>query len=267
MFGRRPDGTLVRDLAPVRRFLPFISPRRNDSLVYAAQTLPVEAALAHVAALNGARPDGPRVTLFHLVLRAIAVALHERPRMNRFVSGGRIYQRDGIWLSFSAKKAFAEDAPILTVKRRFDPAEPVEAMVDGVLAPLGAARGGALTQADREVSVLLRLPVPLLRVAVGFAGWADRLGLLPRSMIESDPLFASAFVANLGSVGLEAGYHHLWEWGTCSVFCVMGRIAGDEGARTVTLKWSFDERVADGFYAATALAVVARELERPPGRG
>ena len=39
MFGRRADATLVRDAAPVRRFMPFISPGRNQSLVYFAQAL------------------------------------------------------------------------------------------------------------------------------------------------------------------------------------------------------------------------------------
>ncbi len=261
MFGRRPDGTLVRGLSNVRRFMPFVSARRNDSLVHASQVVSVEAAFTRLEALNAGRAREGRVTVFHLVLRALAVALHERPRMNRFVAGLRLYDRDGIWLTFSAKRAFDEDAPILTVKRRFEPDEPLAALVDGVLAPLGSGRAGQQTTSDKEVATLLRLPTGLLRLAVAFAAWADRMGLMPRPMIESDPLFTSAFVANLGSVGLDAGYHHLWEWGTCSIFCVMGRVEGPPGARTMTLKYSFDERIADGFYAASALAVVKRELE------
>ena len=37
MFGRRPDATQVTGLPTIRRFMPFISPRRNDSLVLYAQ--------------------------------------------------------------------------------------------------------------------------------------------------------------------------------------------------------------------------------------
>jgi tetratricopeptide (TPR) repeat protein len=38
-------------------------------------------------------------------------------RMKWFVAGGRIFQRRGIWISFSAKKRRTEDAPIVLVKR------------------------------------------------------------------------------------------------------------------------------------------------------
>lgn len=260
MFGRRPDGKLVRDLPALRRFMPFVSPRRNESLVWFTQEVDVEPALAWLTALNG---DGERrVTLFHLVLRAIAGALAEKPVMNRFVAGGRNWQRDGVWITFSAKQRMEEQAPILTVKRRFDGDATLTAMVDGVLGRLGAGRGGARGASDKEVDLLLRLPPPLIRLTMWLAHRADALGLLPRSLIDADPLFASCFVANLGSVGLEAGYHHLWEWGNCPIFCVMGRVP-EAGPRRVRLKWTFDERIADGFYAARALDVVRTRLLRP----
>jgi hypothetical protein len=83
-------------------------------------------------------------------------------------------------------------------------------------------------------------------------------------MIDSDPMFTSAFVANLGSVGLEAAYHHLWDHGTCPIFCVVGRVRADaSGRRKLTLKWSFDERVEDGFYAARTLDGLRELLECP----
>ena len=70
MFGRRPDATLVRDLSPIRRFMPFVSPRRNDSLVYFEHEVDVEAALAFAAERSRSRDAARPVTLFHLVLRA-----------------------------------------------------------------------------------------------------------------------------------------------------------------------------------------------------
>jgi hypothetical protein len=120
MFGRRPDARLVEELAPIRRFMPFISKRRNDSLVYFAQDVDVEAALAFVDEKNAARPADAPLTLFHLVLRALARVFDERSRLNRFTAGGRVWQRDGIWITFSAKQRMDDGAPIITVKRRFD---------------------------------------------------------------------------------------------------------------------------------------------------
>ena len=264
MFGRRSDATLVRDLSAMRRFMPFISPRRNESVVYFSHTLDAEPALAFLHQLNADRPPERSVTFFHLVLRALALAFHERPRLNRFVAGGRLWQRDGIWLSFSAKRAFDDESPILTVKQQIDPEKSIGEMVDAIYEKLGSGRAGRKTTSDTEVDLLLRLPVPLVRLALWFAHSADALGLLPAGMIHADPLYASAFIANLGSVGLEAGYHHLWEHGNCPIFCVIGRIAeGASGRRQVTLKYTYDERVEDGLYCARTLERLRERLEHP----
>ena len=264
MFGRRPDATLVRDLSPVRRFMPFISPRRNESLVYFSHTVDAEPAIAFLETLNADRPPERRITFFHLVLRAIALGFHERPRLNRFVAGGRLWQRDGIWLSFAAKRAMNDESPIITVKQRVDPTLPLTAMVDAILDQIQAGRAGRRTTSDSEVDLLLRLPVPVIRAAMWVAHKADALGLMPRSMIDADPLYASAFLANLGSVGLEGGYHHLWEHGTCGVFCVIGRIEPDaSGRRRASLKYTYDERVEDGLYCARTLERLRERLEHP----
>lgn len=265
MFGRRPDGHLVRDLSPLRRFMPFVSPRRGDALVYLEHTVEVEAALQLLDQLNGDRPKAARLTLFHLVLRALAQMLHDRPGLNRFLAGDRYWQRDGVYLTFSAKQRFEETAPILTVKRRFEAGEPLEAMGADVLGKLGVGRSGAKSTSDKEMGLLLRLPPALIRLIMGTARLADRYGLLPRSMIESDPLYTSAFVANLGSLGFDSAFHHLWEWGNCPIFLVMGRITPGPNGRLLHCSWTYDERVADGFYAATGLARVKALLEAPEG--
>jgi hypothetical protein len=207
MFGRRPDATLVRDLSTMRRFMPFVSPRRNESLVLFAQTIDAEPGFAFLESANASRAPERRITYFHLLLRACALALIERPRLNRFTAGGRLWQRDGVWLTFSAKRAFEDDAPILTVKRRFDGDVSLVQMVDDILDRLSAGRKGRRTQSDNEMDLMLRLPGPLIRALMWLARKADALGLYPRAMIEPDPLFTSAFIANLGSVGLAAGYH------------------------------------------------------------
>jgi hypothetical protein len=244
--------------------MPFVSPRRNESLVYFEHELSVERALAFVDERNQARPPTRQMTLFHLLLRAVVRVLDERPRLNRFTAGGRIWQRDGIWLSLSAKRAFDDQSPIITVKRRFDPTESLDEMVDGLLAGLGQGRSGRKSMSDREMELLLRFPSPMIRAVIALMRSINSLGLLPRSMIESDPMFASAFVANLGSVGLEAGYHHLWEYGTIPLFCVIGRIKrGADGGRVVTLKWSYDERVEDGLYCARSLDILRELVESP----
>ena len=115
-------------------------------------------------------------------------------------------------------------------------------------------------------------PRQVRRLILRAGRWLDAFGLLPRAMIEADPMYASAFVANLGSVGLDAAYHHLFEHGTAPIFVTMGRLHkapvvaadGSVVAREIfELKWTFDERTEDGFYAARGLGHLKELLENP----
>lgn len=268
----RADGTPVATLHPLRRIMPFVMPTRNGAFVLFEQDIPTAPLLPVLDRLNAARPAERRVTLFHLVLQGIGVALTEFPRLNRFVAGSRLYDRRGIWLAFSAKQRMERDAPIFTAKIEFRAGEPLPAMVDRLLAILGEGRSGHETAADREIKGFLRLPGPLLRLAVRAQRVLDGWNLLPAALMKDDPLYASAFVANLGSVGLEAAYHHLYDYGTTPIFVTMGRthrtpLVREDGTVTshevFTLRYTYDERVEDGFYAARALERLAACLASP----
>jgi 2-oxoacid dehydrogenase/acyltransferase catalytic subunit len=268
----RPDGTPVTALHPVRRIMPFLMPGRNEAFVLFEQQIDVAPARRFLAEHNATRPPDRAATLFHLVLRSIGLALATFPRLNRFVAGSRLYDRRGIWLSFSAKKRLERDAPLFTAKIAFDPAEPLGTMVDRIYAALAEGRSERETATEREVRTFLRLPAPVLRVGTRLLRWLDGRNLLPASFIAGDPLYASAFVANLGSVGLDAAYHHLFEYGTIPIFVTMGRLQrvpmihadGSIGSREVfALRYTYDERIEDGFYAARALERLQACLEEP----
>ncbi|NNL65107.1 MAG: hypothetical protein HKP30_02585 [Myxococcales bacterium] len=265
MFGRRPDARPVEPLAPMRRFMPYISPRRNESLFYMMQEIGLDAALEYLEKKNASRPPERPITLFHLFLRSCSQALALRPGVNRFVKGGRLWQRDGEWITFSALRELRDGAPMITVKRRFRPAsEGLEEMVDAVYDQLGRGRSGKRTTSDKEMGLMLRLPGPAIQLLMALARLGDRFGLLPKTMIEADPLFTSLFVANLGSIDYPAGFHHLWEYGTCSLFGVMGRIeTGEDGRRTMGVAWTYDERVEDGLYSYHTLEGIRARLEAP----
>ncbi len=264
MFGRRSDGTLVRNLPKLRRFMPFVSPRRNESLFYYAHEIEVDTALAFLEQQNVGRPADQQVTLFHLYLRSVALGTEENPEINRFVAGGRIYQRDGVWLTFSAMRELQKGSVLITVKRDFPSGETLHGMVDRVLGSLVSRRGGEKTQADKEVDLALYLPSFLIRGVMKLLNWGNALGVLPPSMITGDPLFTSLFVANMGSIGMETGHHHLWEYGTCSGFCVMGKIrTRPDGTRYVQCSYTWDERVADGMATSFALSAFKERVENP----
>jgi pyruvate/2-oxoglutarate dehydrogenase complex dihydrolipoamide acyltransferase (E2) component len=265
MFGRRPDGTQVRELSAMRRFMPYVSPRRNDSVFHLAQDMDVEAAFEFLEKKNRERPPERPITLFHLFLRSGSQALHLRPGVNRFVKGGKLWQRHGEWLTFGAKVRIEDGAPLVTIKRKFEPTtESLDEMVDGIYGLIRPARAGKKSTSDKEMGLMLRLPGFVIRAALWLLRVADHFGAVPRAMIDADPLYTSCFVANLGSVGHDAGFHHLWEYGTCSLFGVMGKIKrGPDGRRFMTVCWTYDERIEDGLYSYIVLAGIKDRIEHP----
>ena len=268
----RSDGYPLKGIDPVRRFIPFLMPTRTESFVLCKQQVEAGPAREFLKNYRRGNDGGPQPTLFHLLLRAVALVMEERPGLNRFLAGGRLYQRRGVWISFSAKRSMEEGAPIFTRKRRFEAGESLRAMVEGVQEGLSHGRSGERSTSDKEVGFLLRLPPFALRLVMRGARLLNNLNLLPKSMIEADPMFSSVFIANLGSVGIDACYHHNYEYGTIPIFITMGRLhmvpvvtAGGvvEAREVFELKYTYDERVEDGFYCARALDRLKHLVEHP----
>ncbi len=269
-FRQRPDGMIAERVPLVRRFMPFVIRRRNEALVWFEQDIEVNRALAFAEAFR--QQQGVSLTFFQLVLRSLVRVLDEHPRLNRYVVGRRIYQRSHIAISFSGKEAFDDNSPIYVRKRIFNPREPLEEMVRSLQANVRDGRAGGKTTSDAEISFLSRLPRPVVDAAIWGGRFLDYFNLLPAKMVLEDPLYASAFVANLGSVGISAAYHHLYEHGTIPVFLVVGSyrnvpVATDDGRiearRISTLKYTYDERIEDGFYCARAIKRMKELLEEP----
>ncbi len=270
---RRPDGTPVRDEGVTHTLMPFLMPRRTQAQVFLEQKFDVANLLAHVERARHERPEA-HITVFTALLCAFARAHAARPKMNRFVLGRRIYQRHRIEYSFGVKKHFDDESALTVVKMAFEPDDTLESVAARVQETIRRGRATAATQSEREMGLLARLPTPIIRMAVAFLRLLDGINLMPRKMIDADELYCSMFIANLGSVGLEAPFHHLYDWGTAPIFCSIGKIAdelmvsGDGHAvirPTLTLRWTFDERIADGFYCARTLDLI-RELISQPER-
>lgn len=262
----RSDGDLVTDVPVTRRIMPFIMRTRNESVVYFEQDVDVTRTLPWLGSLRTATEQ--RVTLLHLVLWAAARTFEQRPRLNRFVAGGRHWQRRGIWISFSAKKEKHDDSPIVVVKRKLNPAWTLPELVTYIEDGVRRGRSAEKSSTDKELGLVFLLPTFLVSLVVKLMMQADHYGLLPRAVLEQDPLYASAFVANLGSIDMGAGFHHLYEYGNIPIFVVVGRAEPRDDGRTVLpVRYSFDERIEDGLYCAKALELLKAMVEDPEAHG
>jgi hypothetical protein len=274
MWWRRCDGDLVRGVDSDRRIMPYLMRGRNESIAYLDVVIDLAATddlLEEFSRLN----PGVHATLFHVVIWALGRTIDERPHLNRFVAGGRHYERKGIFISFAAKQEMTEDAPLVVVKHRVDPSQRFYALVTDLDAEIDQARSPGMTTVDRELSVLLHLPGSGLRAVLALERVADRLGLLPASFVDPDPMFTSAWVANLGSLKMDPVFHHLYEYGNAGMFCTIGQVVEEPVVRrgkvvvgrVAHLRCSYDERIDDGMYAGGAAKLLKRLLEDPLANG
>lgn len=265
---RRSDGVPVPGLPAVRRLMPYLMPTKAESVVLNDAIYDLSRARPWLKAYNRAHPD--RATLFHLFAYACTRALQLRPGLNRFVAGGRIYQRNEVSFAFVAKEEMDDDAAMVTIKLVVPPGDPFPEFVQRMTAAVARGRAGS-RGIDREVALVMRLPGPVIRLAVRLAKALDAWNLLPAFFTRDDPMFASVFLANLGSAGVTDAYHHLYEYGTTAIFGTLSAprrlpvvehdaVVAREG---VGVRFTFDERINDGFYAARSLAIARRIVEDP----
>lgn len=265
----RPDGTRIPNLAPIRVLMPHVMPTRNGSAVYYEHVLDVTATLPW---LERQAAQGRKVTLFHLVLAAFVRVMGQRPQMHRFVVGRRMYQRKHIEVSFAVKKAMRDDAVMTAVKVRFQPDDDLDAVIRRVDDAIGTGRGNVPTQSEKEMHWTAWLPSPVLAIVLWLQRFLDSCNLLPAAMIDGDPLYASGFLANMGSIGLPAVWHHLYEYGTVPLFGAVGKVEkaalvqpdGTLAVRdTLRIRWTFDERTTDGLYCTRSLEILKSAIEHP----
>jgi hypothetical protein len=265
----RPDGDRVPGLSTMRVLMPHLMPGRNGAAVYYEQTMDLTRTLPWLAAQAAA---GRRVKLFHLFLAGLVRVMATRPEMHRFVVGRRIYQRKHIELSFAVKKALRDGAGMTAVKLRFEPGDSLDDIVGKIEGAVGTGRGTKLTASEQEMKWTAWLPAPLLAAVLWLQRMLDACNLLPHAMIDNDPLYASVFVANMGSIGLPAVWHHLYEYGTIPLFGTLGDVHkaplvqadGSLAVRdVVVMRWTFDERIADGMYCVKSLELLQQALEQP----
>lgn len=248
-------------------------PTRTESLVYFPQRIEVDRLLAWLADVNRSREAGDRVALFEVLLTAIARTLMLRPEMNRFIAGRRTYQHADISISFVVKQGFRDDAAESEARIVFTGRESVDEVHRLVHDIVHRERSGDDPgDDDKLIELFASAPRPVLAATARAVRWLDYHNLMPVRLMQAIPLYTSVYVVNAGSIGIPPPFHHLYEYGTASVFVAIGQVApqpvvaedGQVVARTcVDLVYTLDERASDGFYFAKTAEVFRRLVSEP----
>lgn len=271
-WGDRKDGYKLRTINPMNKFMPYIMPMRCDACNTYADMFDVTKTdkFCRAKVKEGKTNFG----FLHVMLASYIRAISQRPGLNRFVSGQKIYHRNDIQIVMTIKKTMTSDSPDTCIKVRFEPTD----TVDDVYEKFNAAVT-AVTEAPEEknsfdkVNKLLSLiPGLLCRWTVKFLNFLDYFGWLPKKLLWVSPFHGSMIITSMGSLGIRPIYHHIYNFGNLPVFLAYGGrrsvVSCDADGKAVTKKYIemkavTDERICDGFYYASAFKIIKRHVENP----
>jgi len=278
MFGFRPDGKkLKKGVDPITRLAPYIMTQRNDALCYCTQYLDYTAANRW---LRKKRQEGHNISFMSLLISAWIRTASQYPELNRFVVGKTMYARTELCVCFVALKSNnRDDFSETTVKIFLDPSYTVYEVAKKVEEAIELNRFLENSNAtDKLVSFFLGIP-GFMSIIIGFLKFLDRFGLAPKVLLDASPFHTSMWITNMGSIGMRELYHHIYNFGTATMFLGLGK-------REARLKVSpggalshhyyyplgivTDERVAPGSLNSMALVYLKKlikhpeELETPP---
>ena len=221
MFGHRPDGKRIKKLTPIFKIMPCVMLDRADSQVYFKQDIALKNLDEYI---DRKAKEGIRLSYMNIIYAAIVKIIGQRPNLNRFAMNGALYKRDKIYVSLVIKKSLTDDGPETPLKLDFDGNENIFEIKDRLDSAIEKNKDlENSNKTDKLVAVLNIIPSGLIRAVVKFLMFLDKHGILPRKIIDASPFHTSVFITNVGSLGIDSIYHHIYNFGTTSTFFSMGK--------------------------------------------
>ena len=269
MFGLRSDGKELKHVHPFFRLMPSLMTERNDSEVYFNQDLVIKKMDDYI---NLKANEGIKISIMDIVFAGIVRIIAERPKLNRFAINGRLYARNKITLAITVKKQLTDEGDETTVKVDFTGKENIFEVKDKLQTLIAENKDDSNENGtDKLASTLSKIPSSVLKVAVKLLRYLDKHGHLPKKVIEVSPFHNTAVVTNVGSLGIDSIYHHIYNFGTTSMFFSIGKkkksyvFEDDEiyKEKCINLAFVGDERICDGHYYASSFRTLVKYLTHP----
>ena len=269
MLGKRADGKVNKKIDPIVRMTPVVMNQRCDAQVFLKAEIDYDAMTAYI---HKKREEGIRLSRMNLVVTAIMMALKKYPELNRFIMSRKIYERNEISISYTVlKEDHKTEATIKTSFKLnenanvFDVAEKMQQQIS----ENKTVESASVT--DKLAGAFLAVP-GLSACAFGLIKGLDKIGVLPKAALDASPFHTSAYITNTASIRLGYVYHHIYNFGTTSIFISMGQkeerlYMEDENKlgkkNIIPLGFTIDERICSGADYAKGLLFVQRLLNHP----
>jgi len=269
-WGDRSDGWRVTGNKGLMVFMPFFQQTRSDAQCFFSELIDLEPLEKMV---SDHKEDIPGLSIMHIFIAAMVRLISQRPYLNRFLINSILYAHKDIQCSFMIKKTLDDKGEESPVRPKYSPFDTLRDVVEKNSGAIDAYKAqNDVTDTDKIVKVLSKFPMFVTRFIVWYLRFSDRHGFLPKIFHDISPYHTSFCITNVGSLGINSIFHHLYEFGTCSVFFAIGRkvrrVAVTRDGKMVVRKFIeldavIDERICDGHYNALSFRQLLKLLQHP----
>ncbi|MDI6619160.1 MAG: 2-oxo acid dehydrogenase subunit E2 [Clostridiales bacterium] len=269
-FGDRYDGRLIRSADPFFRIIPYVMKTRTDAMVFFDERLDLEPIETYLKMKR--YKEKKKMSFLQVAMAALVRTISQKPAVNRFVAGQKIYARNEILISLAVKRELTEDSPETTIKFKFDPTDTIDDVAEKVNVAIEESKKDQTDDTDATAKIIGACPGFIIRFIVWFMGFLDYHRKMPKTIYKASPFHTSIFITDLGSLGIEPVYHHIYNFGTTSIFIAFGTkhkekvIDKDNNIverKFINLRIVGDERIVDGFYFASAFKLFKKLMMHP----
>ena len=244
----------------------------GDPSVYGTLKLRVDKTLAYIEEFR--RRTGKRLTLSHMMAKAVSQVLSEMPDANAILRFNRIYLREDIGVFFQVEMKDPKTGEVdLSGATLFDAhKKSLEDIVDEFQARVDKVKAGKDTELEGTRSTFKLIPYRLLNLFLDVLGFfVYELNLDMRWAGVPKDAFGSVMITNIGSLGLDDAYVPLVPYSRVPLLVAVGSVKDEavvEDGKIVVGKIlrcgaTFDHRVLDGMHAAHMSKVMKRVFEDP----
>ena len=252
---------------PTRRKLAIAtwsSPREGN--IYGKLTVDVSQALRYVEHLR--KKDGEKVTIAHVVGKAVAKALEAAPGLNGRIVFGKFVSHESVDVTFLVALEDGKDL----AKTKITNAN--ERSISDIARELGKGAGrlreGKDEGFEKSKGILRALPTWILKPTLWTTGYLTSALGIPALGLEAFP-FGSAVITNVGSFGLEEAYAPPTPFTRVPVLVLVGAVKDQPAAVNghvvvrpqVTITATIDHRFIDGAELAILAKIVRQGVEEP----
>ncbi|MBR2281912.1 MAG: hypothetical protein IJ863_04750 [Spirochaetales bacterium] len=274
--GEKYDAYLVKNIEPMQAFMTSLLGSRIENEAVCNFDIEMSALEDYIQRRNSENPEF-KYTFYHVFCAALARTIAERPRMNYFIRNGKFYERKKITMASVAKKVKADGAEeglIIMDYDRGSEVSPIEQMHNLICSQVNHLRKDEQSH-DSTTDImkkLVSLPGPIYKLVVKMIVRLDRKGNLPKDLVDVNPYSQTCFISNLGSIRMDANYHHLANFGSNSFFAIIGKkelkpCFNPDGTYKMKMylpiSFTIDERIADGVYFNNSIKVLKAYMMKP----